>query len=114
MPSDRLTDNPFYVLGITPDATSAEVEVAGQGLLAALAADAPGAERYYTPLGPQQRDRHAVRRALTRLRDVEERIHHEIWAGLSPRPRPRPVPAARPSQIAGWPNAPRAMGWWDR
>ncbi|MBL4687869.1 MAG: hypothetical protein JKY37_24985 [Nannocystaceae bacterium] len=113
MSSHRLTDNPFHVLGISPLASRETVEKAGRRVLAALAAQSPGAQRYETPAGPQVRDAHRVRRALTRLRDVDERIHHEIWAELSPRSLPRPLPST-PAKTPGWAQAARAMGWWAR
>jgi len=101
-------------LGISPQASLDEVETAGRRVLAALAAQSPGADQYETPMGPHARDAHAVRRALTRLRDVDERIHHEIWAELSPRSRPRALPSLEQILPKGWTQAPRAMGWWAR
>lgn len=111
--SRRLTDNPFHVLGLTSDATGPEIEAAARALLNALAAGDPGAARFDTPLGPRLRDTHAVRRALARLRDPDERIHHEIWAELAVGPGPQPLPA-NAEAAAGWPDAPRAMGWRAR
>jgi hypothetical protein len=72
--------NPFFVLGLTPDAPAGEVERAGQRLLAELAAGLAGARRYPTPFGARERTAELVRAAIAELRDPARRLGHEWWA----------------------------------
>lgn len=77
--------------------------------MAALEAGEPGADRYETPLGSRPRTETAVLRALTRLRDPDERIQHEIWWEAPPRGA-----AALDRSEDAWPQAPAAWGWRAR
>ncbi len=72
--------NPFFVLALAPDASAADVERAGQRLLAELAAGLDGARRYVTPFGPRDRTPELVRLATAELRDPARRLPHEWWA----------------------------------
>jgi hypothetical protein len=105
--------NPFFVLGVATDATPADVERAGQRLLALLTIGSANAQTYQTPLGPATRDAEQVRQAVAALRDPEQRVLHELWANV--------VPAgSQPSHYrnAGpWEEAAQALGWsalWAR
>jgi hypothetical protein len=106
--SRHIADNPFYVLGIPPDATRAELEGAGQRLLAMLELGLEAAASYETPSGRRQRTADDVRRALAELRDPRRRLQHELWARLPAAPRRSPPPpASQPPSFA----ARRALGW---
>jgi hypothetical protein len=72
--------NPFWVLEVTVDATSVEVERQGAKLLAMLAAGLAGADRYTSPLGEHVRTPDLVRQSLAELRDPDRRGRHEWWA----------------------------------
>jgi len=73
-------ENPFFVLGVPPAATAAEIERQGQRLLSELAAGLEGARRYTTPLGARDRTPELVRSAIAELRDPARRFVHEWWA----------------------------------
>ncbi len=97
---EKIRDNPFYVLGLRPDATRAEIEREGQKLLGMLELKLQSAARYATPVGPAERTADKVRRAMAELRDPERRLEHEVWARLDPAAAPPAVveasaPAAR-------------------
>jgi hypothetical protein len=84
---DALADwrgNPFFVLELGIEASRADVERAGQKLLALLAIGSVGAEHYQTPIGPTVRDADKVRQALAALRDPSERVLQELWANIAP------------------------------
>lgn len=121
--SSRLRDNPFYVLGLAPECTRAEVERAGQKLLAMLELGLAGARDYPTPFGPGQRDPAKVREAMAELRDPQRRLFHELWAGAGPQ-APAPAlaltdrldssdldPDADPGSELGFSAALPALGW---
>jgi hypothetical protein len=93
--TERLRDNPFFVLGLPPDAPRAEIERTGQRLLGELALGREAAATYATPLGPQPRTEERVRAAIAELRDPARRIVHEVWAEV-------PTGAAPPPPVA-WP-----------
>src|SRR5262249_44134491 len=76
----RHLENPFLVLALAPSATGAEVERAGQRLLAMLAAGLEEARRYATPFGPRARTPELVRAAMAELRDPDRRLTAEWWA----------------------------------
>ncbi len=80
----RWEDNPFFVLGIPPDAPRAEVERAAQKRLALLGIGAAAARQYDTPFGPRPCTEDKVRAAAAELRDPERRLVHEVWARLPP------------------------------
>jgi hypothetical protein len=104
--SRRITENPFHVLGVAPEAPRAVIEAEGQKLLAMLEVGLEGAGRYPTPLGPKARTAEDVRRALAELRDPVRRLEHELWARV-PAARP-PAPRPRPPACDG---ARRKLGW---
>src|SRR5262249_37390419 len=56
----RLVENPFYVLGLRPGASRAEIEDQAQKLLGMLALGLHGAFEYATPLGMAERTPDAV------------------------------------------------------
>ncbi|HET9930736.1 MAG TPA: hypothetical protein VFQ35_08620 [Polyangiaceae bacterium] len=85
-PLDAWRRNPFFVLGVPPTATRAELERSGQKLLALLAVGNAAAKHCETPLGPLERDADLVRNALAELRDPRTRIAHELWATLAQSP----------------------------
>jgi hypothetical protein len=100
----RFVDNPFLVLAVPPDASRAELEGAGQKLLAMLDLGLDGASAYATPFGEARRSADDVRRALAELRDPAKRLEHELWARVPPAPGQR---APRP---AGWTGARGKLG----
>jgi hypothetical protein len=105
--------NPFFVLEAPTDATSTEVERAGQRLLALLALGSAAAGSYQTPLGPATRDADRVRQALATLRDPEQRVLNELWANVGP----ASGPASDHSNAGPWEEAAHALGWsapWAR
>jgi hypothetical protein len=99
--------NPFFVLGVSPQASRVEVERAGQKLLGLLALGSIGTPRYDTPLGPATRDADAVRQAVATLRDPLERVINELLAGVSPAAGQQPCRDA----CGAWEGAERAIGW---
>jgi hypothetical protein len=103
--ADRVRENPFFVLGLEPDAPRAEVERAGQKLLAELALGREAARRYVTPLGPEERTPERVRVAIADLRDPARRLVHEAWARFASGDVPVPERATVP-----WPVAARPLG----
>jgi hypothetical protein len=98
--------NPFFVLGVSTQASRTEVERAGQKLIGLLTLGSASAERYDTPLGPATRDADSVRQALATLRDPAERVIHELLANIvqSAGRRQSGYPQA-------WKGAERAIGW---
>jgi hypothetical protein len=113
---EKIRDNPFYVLGLKPSATRAEVEREGQKLLGMIELKLQSAATYATPVGPGERTADKVRRATAELRDPERRLEHELWARLDPAARAAPEPPAtgeRPRRRADapWPGALRQLGW---
>jgi hypothetical protein len=101
----RIGDNPFYVLELGPGATAAEIERAGQRLLAMLAVGIEAAKAFPTPTGNRPRDADRVRAALHELRDPKKRARHELWARLPPEEVPPIEVRADP-----WPEALRVLG----
>ena len=102
----RFDDNPFYVLGLRPGASRADIEQQGQKILGMLELGLDGAARYATPFGVAERTADRVRRALAELRDPDRRVRRELWALLAP----GAVRAAEPAP-EGWPGALAALGW---
>lgn len=110
----RLLDNPFYVLELAPDCSRAEVERAGQKLLAMLELDLSGAQVYASPLGSGRRDAAKVREAMAELRDPQRRLFHELWVLGRPwgdRLDPSIVEIIEPAVEAGFGGARNALGW---
>lgn len=105
-----ITENPFYVLELRPEAGAAEVEAQGERWLRAHERGLSEALSYATPLGLQARDAGKVRRAMAELADAELRPVHELWARL------RPVQEldrghSQPDPSAPWPEA---LRWFRR
>jgi len=117
--AEKIRDNPFYVLGLKPNATRAEVEREGQKLLGMLELGLQSAARYTTPMGSAPRTADKVRRAMAELRDPERRLEHELWAQLEPTATSPAAPAegsasAEPHRRraeAPWPDALARLGW---
>jgi hypothetical protein len=105
----RIVDNPFFVLGLSPDASRIELEREAQKLLGMLELGFPAAQTYATPLGPRTRTPESVRAAVAVLRDPYQRLVAELWARHAP---PLIEVAPEPEQVA--PSSPvsrRALGW---
>lgn len=118
---DRIRDNPFYVLGLRPDATRQAIERQGTKLLGMLELELKSATSYPTPVGRAARTPEKVRAAMAELREPSRRLEHEIWARLEPEAMPvaprdvAPIDdeiAPRAGQAADpWPDAFVALGW---
>ena len=110
MTAEPIRDNPFFVLGVGPDASRIEIEREAQKLLGMLELGFPGAQTYATPLGPRPRTAEMVRAAVATLRDPYQRLLAELWARFAPRLRetpvdlgqPEPPPAVVTRQQLGW------------
>jgi hypothetical protein len=105
----RLVDNPFFVLGLSPDASRIELEREAQKLLGMLELGFADAQTYQTPLGLRPRTAEAVRAAVAALRDPYRRLIAELWARHAPPlvdTEPEPEPEPPPSPITR-----RALGW---
>lgn len=111
-PSRRIADNPFYVLGLGPDCSRAEIEREGQKLLGMLELGLSGARHYHTPLGQHERTSDKVRHAMAELRDPERRLGHELWARAGDSSA---IAAGQDAGSApGWAGAMAALGWKRR
>jgi len=104
-----IADNPFLVLGLSPDASRIEIEREAQKLLGMLELEFPEAHIYETPLGPRQRTHEAVRAAVAALRDPYRRLLAELWARHAPPVQPAAPPEA--PRDPGRPGLRRALGW---
>ena len=106
-----IADNPFFVLGLSPDASRIEIEREAQKLLGMLELKFAGAETYQTPYGPQPRSDTLVRAAVAALRDPYQRLIAELWARHAPASVPsRPAEASTDTPVPhvsrkrlGWP-----------
>lgn len=98
--------NPFFVLGISPDASRIEIERQAQKLLGMLELAFADALTYATPLGPRPRTAEVVRAAVAALRDPYQRLVAELWARHAPPPREAVVVEAAPPA-----GVRRALGW---
>ncbi len=107
----RLLDNPFYVLELAPDCSRAEVERAGQKLLAMLELDLSGAQVYASPFGSGRRDPAKVREAMAELRDPQRRLFHELWVIGRPWAARLEPAMLEPADDAGFGGARNALGW---
>lgn len=105
----RIVDNPFFVLGLSPDASRIELEREAQKLLGMLELGFPAAQTYATPLGPRTRTPESVRAAVATLRDPYTRLVAELWARHAP-PTIDAAPAAA-EEPASSPVSRRALGW---
>ena len=106
----HIVDNPFLVLGISPDAARIEIEREAQKLLGMLELGFVDAQTYATPLGPRPRTAEAVRAAVATLRDPYQRLVAELWARHAP-PAAATVATADVAQPSGAPGMRRALGW---
>ena len=116
MRSDRIVNNPFYVLGLPPTASRAEVERQGQKLLGMLEMGLKQAAQYATPLGKWPRTAEQVRQAMAELRDPDRRLLHELWASLPAAEVVSASPVAEPVKAGPepWDAALSALGWRTR
>ncbi|MCG8419904.1 MAG: hypothetical protein MJE77_18380 [Proteobacteria bacterium] len=122
-PGRQISDNPFYVLGLSPDCSRAEVEREGQKLLGMLELGLSAARTYKTPLGLQIRTAEKVRDAMAQLRDPDRRLGHELWARRQPEPTVTPKDLINPPNQPednredggrGWADARSVLGWRRR
>ena len=104
----RIDENPFFVLGISCDASRIEIERESQKLLGMLELDFAAAKTYATPLGPRERTAEAVRAAVAALRDPYRRLVAEFWARHAPAMREAAVEEAAEPPSSG---LRRALGW---
>ena len=109
---ERIRDNPFYVLGLRPDATRQAIERQGTKLLGMLELKLKSAAAYPTPVGRAERTPEKVRSAMAELRDPARRLDHEIWARLDPEALPAAEASVTPSDDDLSPRAPRARDPW--
>ena len=103
----RLAENPFYVLGIAPDASRIEIEREAQKLLGMLELGFEAAKTYATPIGPRPRTPESMRAAVAQLRDPYQRLLAELWARHAPAsletgPAEEPAPASDLRRALGW------------
>ena len=112
-------NNPFFVLEVATDASPADVERAGQRLIALLTVGSTAAAQYSTPFGPATRDADLVRQALAALRDPVRRVVEELWANVAQSAvaqsavaqGDRQVLVGKAGDTAPWEDAERAIGW---
>ena len=105
----KLADNPFFVLGVTAEASRIEVEREAQKLLGMLELGFAEARTYATPLGPHERTAEMVRAAVAALRDPYRRLVAELWVRYAPPPRAEPPPREPPPPART--GLRRALGW---
>jgi len=105
----KLADNPFFVLGLSTEASRIEVEREAQKLLGMVELGFGDAASYATPLGPRLRTAEAVRAAVAALRDPYQRLVAELWARHAP--PPAAAPPAPPAASPGHAGLRRALGW---
>jgi hypothetical protein len=113
-----IADNPFFVLGLSTEASRLEIEREGQKLLGMIELRFADALTYATPLGPRPRDAEGVRAALAALRDPARRLIAELWARHAP-PAVSEAPAAatdedgavRAGAARAMPRARARLGW---
>lgn len=110
---ERIITNPFYILGLRPDNTKAEIEERARWLIDRLAVHPGPEETYATPLGRFPLTRGLVDDALKELGQPTRRLSHEIWAHLEPGLEETP-PAALPGQDLkpfDWSRLRLLVGW---
>jgi len=105
----KLADNPFFVLGLSTEASRIEVEREAQKLLGMLELGFAGAATYATPLGPRPRTPELVRAAVAALRDPYRRLVAELWARHAPAAQPEPPAPDEPPPVRD--GLRRALGW---
>ena len=106
-----LVDNPFFVLGVTTEASRIEVERESQKLLGMLELGFAEVQRYATPLGPQPRTAELVRAAVAALRDPYQRLVAELWARHAPPVRVAPAGGTASTSAPEPTLSRRALGW---
>jgi hypothetical protein len=107
-----IDDNPFYVLGVSPDASRIEIEREAQKLLGMLELGFAAAMHYATPVGGRPRTAEAVRAAVAALRDPQRRLVAELWARHAPPLRDdEPARDAAPAPAVATASLRRALGW---
>jgi hypothetical protein len=99
----KIIDNPFFVLGVAPEASRIEVEREAVKLLGMLELEFADARTYATPLGPRPRTTEMVR-------DPYQRLVAELWARHAPPARLEP-PARPEAAGRGRAGVRRALGW---
>jgi hypothetical protein len=104
-----IVDNPFFILGVAPDASRIEVEREAQKLLGMLELDFADAKTYATPVGPQPRTPELVRAAVAALRDPYRRLVAELWARHAP--ELRASAPDRPAPTSGLAGTRKSLGW---
>ena len=103
-----IVDNPFLVLGLSPDVSRIEIEREAQKLLGMLELGFADAQTYQTPLGPRSRTAESVRAAVAALRDPYQRLVAELWARHAPTNVKPPERAETPTST---PGLRKALGW---
>jgi hypothetical protein len=106
--SAKIAENPFFVLGVSPDASRIEIEREAQKLLGMLELGFAAAATYETPLGPRPRTAEAVRAAVAALRDPYQRLVAELWARHAPE---RVAEPASSEDEPAHPGLRAALGW---
>lgn len=106
---ERIAENPFYVLGVSPTASRTELEREGNKLLSMLQLGLKESSVYRSPVGEQARTEEAVRAAMAELRDPKRRLVHELLASL-PISVTVPKPVESPDAVK-WPRAPAVFGY---
>ena len=111
----KIADNPFYVLELSPECSTVEVQRQGNKLLAMLELGLVEAESYDTPFGVRPRTSDAVRGAMAQLADPDRRLVHELWAALDPtRPIEHVAADHDDGPGRGWEGATKIFGWGPR
>jgi hypothetical protein len=105
-----IAENPFYVLGVSPECSRQEFEREGQKLLSMIALKLPGAGTYSTPLGNRIRTAELIRLSMAELRDPAKRLLHELLATLPPVPLEQDE-EDRSLNNERWTEAPAAFGF---
>lgn len=106
----NVVDNPFLVLGLSPDVSRIEIEREAHKLLGMLELGFADAQTYATPLGPRPRTAEAVRAAVAALRDPYQRLVAELWARHAPPVKTSP-PVEPIEEDSPVPSLRRALGW---
>ncbi|MDP2273459.1 MAG: hypothetical protein Q8K32_22155 [Archangium sp.] len=106
---ERIAENPFYVLGVSPTASRTELEREGNKLLSMLQLGLKESKVYRSPVGEHPRTEEAVRAAMAELRDPKRRLVHELLASL-PVSITVPRPVASRDEVK-WPRAPVVFGY---
>ncbi len=106
---ERIAENPFYVLGVSPTASRTELEREGNKLLSMLQLGLKESKVYRSPVGEHLRTEEAVRAAMAELRDPKRRLVHELLASL-PTSVTVPKPVESKDSVK-WARAPVVFGY---